>query len=310
MIDDQCQERGDEVRPDLAAGLADLRGAKPSHDHDLDYADHCQPAIALGQATAILLITHGSPDPRAQEAAPQLTQWVRQAIAARQPSPLHPLAPDPGALIGLAYLEQAERPLYEQICQFGAAVTQAGYNRLQLFPLFLLPGLHVMEDIPAALRQAQRMLGKDVNIELRAYLGAYSGLVNLLQTRLAALNGIPRILLAHGSRLAGAQQRVAWIAQAIQAHPAYLTELPTRTMPDLATCLRTLPVTTTGPVAILPYALFEGKMTAAIASQVMALAPRFPHLQLHILPALGTCPDLASLIATAVLAPPEQEVWL
>lgn len=305
MANAQCQNRVEDdwdqdLDRGLAAGLAkrcwgnsDVDDAPPRRDRDPEPP----PRMGINQATATLLITHGSPDPRAQAAAHQLTQWVQQAIGDGG----HPL-------IGLASLEQAELPLYEQICQFGAAATQAGYNRLQLFPLFLLPGVHVMEDIPAALRQAQRMLGKDVIIELRAYLGAYSGLVNLLQTRLAAVTGIPRILLAHGSRLASAQQQVAAIAQAIQAQPAYLTATSTAAYPDLATCLHALAATTVGPVVILPYALFEGKMTAAIAHQVAALAPTFPRLQLQVESALGTDLDLATLIATVVLAPPDREI--
>lgn len=259
------------------------------------------PTRAADRTPATLLITHGSPDVRAYAAAQHLLQGVQRAIAARQAFP-----PAPPPLLGLATLEQSVIPLYEQICQFGATVTQAGYNHLQLFPLFLLPGVHVMEDIPTALRQAQKRLGKDCIIELRPYLGAYSGLANLLQTRLAAVRGIPRILLAHRSRLPGAQQRVAAIAQAAQGIPAYLTGTPTPTYPNLATCLQTLAATTAGSVRIFPYALFEGKMTAAIAALVAELAPHFPHLHLAVEPALGTGPDLATLIAQLLLAPPER----
>lgn len=297
-----CQYGVEAVEMGLTMSRIEGLGHRYRGDRDGDGLPICrdrEPAAALGvgrhQTTATLLITHGSSDPRTQAAAQQLAQWVQRAIVARGK-----------ALIGLATLEQAELPLYEQICQFGAAVTEAGYNHLQLFPLFLLPGVHVMEDIPAALRQAQRMLGKDVIIELRAYLGAYSGLVNLLQTRLAAITGIPRILLAHGSRLASAQRQVRAIAQALQAQPAYLTPTPTATYPDLAMCLHTLATTTVGPVAIVPYALFEGNMTAKIAQQVVALAPSFPQLQLQVESPLGTHPDLATLIATVVLASPDQ----
>lgn len=245
---------------------------------------------------AILLITHGSPDIRAQRAAQDLTQQVQQAIA-----PGHSLrvgAPIP--LVGLAYLEQGETPLYEQICQFGAVVTQAGYNRLQLFPLFLLPGVHVVEDIPAALRQAQAVLGKDVMLELRPYLGAYSGLIHWLQTQRVGTVGLPQILLAHGSRLPGAQQQVAAVAQALPAIPAYLTGNPT-----LADGLQTLASGGKGPVHILPYALFEGRMTAAIATLINQLAPHFPDLHLHQEPALGADPTFAHLIADLLMAPPE-----
>ncbi len=245
---------------------------------------------------AILLITHGSPDSRAQRAVQHLTHQVQQAIAPGSTLTLGKPIP----WVGLASLEQGESPLYEQICQFGAVATQAGYNRLQLFPLFLLPGVHVMEDIPAALRQAQAVLGKDVMLELRPYLGAYSGLIHWLHNQRVGTVGLPRILLAHGSRLPGAQQRVAAVAQALQAIPTYLTGTPT-----LADGLQTLAPGVRGPVRILPYALFEGRMTTAIAQLIDQLAPHFPGLHLHLEPALGADPTFANLIASLLIAAPE-----
>lgn len=240
----------------------------------------------------MLLITHGSPDACAQRAAQHLTHQVQQALACMRSGPV--------CWVALAYLEQGGTPLYKQICQFGAMATQAGYNRLQLFPLFLLPGVHVMEDIPAALRQAQAVLGKDIMLELRPYLGAYSGLIPWLQKQWLRASGRPRLLLAHGSRLPGAQQQVAAVAQALLAIPAYLTGTPT-----LADRLQALAPGVRGPVHVLPYALFEGRMTAAIAALIAQLAPTFPDLYLHQEPALGADPTFVQLIVDFLMAPPE-----
>jgi len=53
-------------------------------------------------------------------------------------------------------------------------------------PLFLLPGVHVIEDIPTEVAIAQQALGQEVKIDLRPYLGTHPGLSCLLANQMAA----------------------------------------------------------------------------------------------------------------------------
>ncbi|NEP61366.1 MAG: sirohydrochlorin chelatase, partial [Symploca sp. SIO2G7] len=65
-------------------------------------------------------------------------------------------------LVGTATLELAPSPLHEQIQQFANLALRVGCQEVQLLPLFLLPGVHVMEDIPAEAAQAQANLGDSI----------------------------------------------------------------------------------------------------------------------------------------------------
>jgi len=80
-----------------------------------------------------------------------------------------------GALIGIACLELSPVPLHEQIKEFYAGAIAAGYNRLQVVP-FLLPGVHVMEDIPTEVAIAQQALDPELKIALQPHLGTHLGL--------------------------------------------------------------------------------------------------------------------------------------
>jgi len=65
------------------------------------------------------------------------------------------------------------------------ALALAG-NRLQVVPLFLLPGVHVMEDIPTEVAIAQQALDPELKIALQPHLGTHLGLSGLLATQMVA----------------------------------------------------------------------------------------------------------------------------
>jgi len=60
-------------------------------------------------------------------------------------------------LIGTACLELSPVPLHEQIKEFGVGALAGGYNCFQVVPLFLLPGVHVIEDIPTEVAIANKL---------------------------------------------------------------------------------------------------------------------------------------------------------
>lgn len=204
-------------------------------------------------------------------------------------------------LVGTACLELAPQPLHEQIQEFGKKALAAGYKQLQVLPLFLLPGVHVMEDIPAEVAIAQKAFGSDLQIDIRPHLGSHPGLGHLLANQLAGFappqqdinrgEKTARILLSHGSRRAGANQPVEAIAATVGAIPAYWL-VP----PSLESRIQELVSAGYKHIEILPYFLFSGGITDAIAQAVEEYRVQFPSATLHLAEPIGASAELADLI--------------
>jgi sirohydrochlorin cobaltochelatase len=245
--------------------------------------------------SAYLLITHGSRDPRPQHALEQLAALVTQDLSLRFPSPK--LAP----LVGTAVLELAALTLHEQIQQFAETAIAVGYPKITLLPLFLLPGVHVMEDIPAEVAIAQAKIQaqiQEISLELAPHLGSYPELAAVLSQSASQLIASDRILMAHGSRRSGANQPIEAIAAALQALPAYWS-----VSPGLPEQISQLVAQGCTRIAILPYFLFAGGITDAIAQQVSQLAQQFPQTRLELGNPIGTTPALAQLIVDRLVKP-------
>ncbi|OKH20597.1 cobalamin biosynthesis protein CbiX [Hydrococcus rivularis NIES-593] len=251
-------------------------------------------------ASAHLLVSHGSRDPRSQIALRQLASRLRQrkpAIAQSRDLKLEiegsaAVSNQPAlSLIDTACLEAAPAPLHATIERVAQKAREAGLNRLEILPLFLLAGVHVKEDIPREVAIAQRALGESVRVELRPYLGSYPRLANLLTQQLERLPAQARILLSHGSRRPGGNQPCQEIASRLGAIPAYWSVSPT-----LAERIETLARSGEQSIAILPYFLFSGGITDAIAQQIQQLKQAFPKLKLLLGEPLGATAELADLI--------------
>lgn len=256
----------------------------------------------LQSPSAYLLVSHGSRDPRPQIAIEHLITLMQARLTmsrspnapqlAHRQSPLSSMMPSP--LIGAAVLELAPLPLHQQIQQFAAQASSLGYQQIKLLPLFLLPGVHVMEDIPAEVAMAQTAIGPDFAIGVGPYLGCHPGLRKLLINpvdRMAADPTIRRIIVSHGSRRPDGNRPVETIATDLNALPAYWS-VP----PSLETQVTTWVKQGSQHIAILPYFLFEGGITDAIQAEVERLRPQFPYVQLHLGRVIGATPALAGLV--------------
>lgn len=277
---------------------------------------------------------HGSRDPRPAIAVEQLAQLVSQELqqryqlwdAGRDAAPrlsytgsphsgqrlLTPtVAPTPVTicnpnlpLVGTACLELGPQPLHQQIREFGdrlltlqqQQVLQVASSVLQLVPLFLLPGTHVMEDIPAEVELAQAALGTNLSLQVCPYLGTHPQLSQLLATQMATTAVDAWILLAHGSRRPEANNPIAAIAAELNAVPAYWS-----TPPSLESTVAELVQMRHHRIGILPYFLFAGGITDAIAQLVMRLSWQFPDVELTLAEPLGVSPALASLVLDLTL---------
>ncbi|MCW6038380.1 sirohydrochlorin chelatase [Spirulina subsalsa FACHB-351] len=233
--------------------------------------------------SAYLLVFHGSRDPRPQQGCEQLAEYFRLA--------LQEAVPQQPPLVATAALEFAPLPLSQQILTVAQLAQKQSIPRLKIIPLFLLAGVHVGEDIPAEIEQAKQQLDPDFQIQQVPHLGDQKALLPLLQQAFASFPSGGRILLSHGSRRPLANQPIAELAQSLQAQVAYWSVAP-----HLGETVAQLAGQNLPSLTILPYFLFSGGITDAIAQQIHQLQAQYPHLPLQLGHPLGPSPALAQVI--------------
>ncbi|OUC13029.1 MAG: hypothetical protein B0A82_19240 [Alkalinema sp. CACIAM 70d] len=157
---------------------------------------------------AYLFVTHGSRDPRSHRTALQLAERCRdrlsqfsltqslpqsslvEAISASHGNQRSATLSRQSVMVGTAALECMPEPLHQQMIQFAQQVAQAGGKTVTIVPLFLLPGVHVMEDLPREMAIAQQtLLTTQTPVTLRTipFLGSDPDLLPLLQQQFAAV---------------------------------------------------------------------------------------------------------------------------
>lgn len=271
------------------------------------------PMLRSNPASAYLLVSHGSRDPRPEIAIEHLARSVAQRLQRMERvNPVamgtgqaggsaagHPLSDHLFPLMGTAVLELAPLPLHQQVQQFAKYAHTKGYRHVQILPLFLLPGVHVMEDIPAEVQMAQQSLGTELTLEICPYLGSHPGLSQLLINPVDPVATTPtmgKVLLSHGSRRSQGNQLVEEIATQLGATAAFWSVAP-----DLETQLTKLVKQGYQQITILPYFLFDGGITDAITQEVKRLGQQFPYVQLHLSRPIGATPQLADLLVDLLL---------
>lgn len=248
-------------------------------------------------SVAYLLVTHGSRDPRPDQAAQTLATTLATRLQIAAPDSTRPSSPAPTAvlsppgLVGTATLELAEQPLHAQITAFARTAIARNLTQLYILPLFLSAGVHVMEDIPAEIALAQAQIGAAIALVHLPYLGASPLLPDLLAAQQADYTVEAWVVLAHGSRRSGGNQPVESLAAQVGGQTAYWA-----VEPHLEPCLRTLLEQGCRRIGIVPYLLFPGGITDAIAAQLAALQAAYPDSSWQILPPVGLWPGIDQAI--------------
>ncbi len=235
----------------------------------------------LTKSVGYLLVIHGSRDRRTQIGVQQLAEQVRDELAHRGEK----------APVDIGTLELGELRLHAQIEQWGDHLRQQGISYLHIIPLFLLPGTHVMEDIPREVNLAQKHLGNGITLGLCPYLGNHPQRSSLL---LGAVDQIPReawIIMAHGSRRVGGNQPIEALANQLGMVDAYWSM-----MPSLEVRVKELIDVGYGQIGVIPYFLFPGYITDAIAQTLAEIQLHYPQLNYWISPPLHQHPHLPSMV--------------
>ncbi len=199
-------------------------------------------------------------------------------------------------LIQTGVLELGQ-PLHQQLQAFAEQASQSGCESIQLLPMFLLAGVHVVEDIPAEVAQVESQLP----IQIYPHLGSAAELWKLLNLQSAPglAPDSARVLISHGSRRSGVQQTVDEIAAKLGAVAAYWSVVP-----SLETQVSQLVQQGAQQIELLPYFLFAGGITDAIAQKVTELQQQLPNAQLELRQPMGATPEMAALIVNLLAAPP------
>ncbi len=193
--------------------------------------------------------------------------------------------------LGIGSLELTTIPLQQKIEKYARSVREFGYKHLKILPLFLTPGVHVCEDIPAEIACVQRLLVPEMTIELLPYLGNYAQTTAILKKQFAYLPNEGKILLAHGTRYPKGNIWLENLATKLDARIAYYS-VPGSLLSQIETLVsKQIP-----KIAIVPYFLFPGRITDAIAAEVDRLQQAFPQVQLLLGKPLGATGELANLI--------------
>jgi sirohydrochlorin cobaltochelatase len=262
----------------------------------------------LNFSSAYLLVSHGSRDSRPQVAVEHLAKLVRQRLQGLrlrregQLVSMGTLGSWQGEehkipLVNTAVLELASLPLHKQIQQFAKQAIAAGYKRIKILPLFLLPGVHVMEDIPAEVAIAQQNVGNQIGLELRPHVGSHAELWQLLLDPIdAGAPQVGKVLIAHGSRRPNSHRPVEAVAARLNALPAYWS-----TDPGLEEQVTELIKQGYQQIKILPYFLFEGGITDAIDQAVNHLSQQFPYAQIHLARPIGATGKLADYVVELIV---------
>ena len=228
------------------------------------------------KAAALFLVTHGSSDRRSWIALQNLVTIARSQS---------------DRYISGGCLEGQELSLSQQLEKFATEVIKVGISEIVILPLFLLEGVHVSDDIPEQVAIAQSnlqttfpdLLPNKFRFRTMAHLGTAFQIPSLLlqhfakYTEQSKLEKQGRILMAHGSRRAGANQVVEDLATQIQAIAAYWG-----VEPKIETQIENLISQGTNKVTVLPYFLTEGGITEAISNKLKPYSDRIQIQQLPV----------------------------
>ncbi len=232
---------------------------------------------------AYLLVSHGSRDPRPQIAIDQLADRLQLHLETIAPvkSPV---------LVSTAQLELAAKPLHLQIDDFARQCLGVGISQIAILPLFLIPGVHVMEDIPAEVILATEKIGDVVKLVVLPFVGADPNFADLFGANRSSLPS-QSMILAHGSRKTGGNAIVEQLANRLDLTAAYWSVTP-----SLADTVAKLIATGATEIGILPYFLLAGGITDAIEKLVSELREQYPQVQLRLGEPIGNSPELVGTI--------------
>ncbi|MBN2581277.1 MAG: hypothetical protein JXB10_20015 [Pirellulales bacterium] len=237
----------------------------------------------------MLILGHGTPEPRGQEEFLELLPLVRQQAGA--------------AALEAGFLEFASPTVAEAL----AALAAAGARRIAAVPVFLAAAGHVARDIPPALSAAARSRPR-VQIELKPHVGSHRNVAALSALRYhEALEGLPEVpaaetlllLAAHGSPEPEAFSTWSNFAEdRAKSVPGLCVEpcFAVLGRPQLADVLPPLLKKSFRRIVVQPHLLLHGRLYDNVCHAVEPYRNEYPDKEWIVTQPLGIHPLLAEAV--------------
>ena len=194
--------------------------------------------------TPVVLLAHGSPDPRSS----QDTTELAARVAARS-----------GRIVVPAFLDNNQPDLTAAVSELGAQ----GFTSAFVLPAFLSHAFHVRVDIPAAVVEA----GEETGVALTVVdpLGPAPELLDALDS---ALPAGPAVLATAGTSNVGAQWDFEQLARTWSKRRGapVLVAYASQAKPDVPTAISELEGITGQQVSVGSFVLFQGVLPDRIAN--------------------------------------------
>ncbi|MBI2890577.1 MAG: hypothetical protein HYY13_07305 [Nitrospirae bacterium] len=234
---------------------------------------------------ALLLIVHGTREALGQAEHRGLVRRVRRAL--------------PGVRVALARLAPGGPPL-SKVAQ---KLLRDGVPSVLVVPVLLLPGTHVVRDIPRALRKLGPARGRTRFI-LSPPIGAGRDLLQLVTGSCShpSARGARTVILlpAHGSTQRGTTAAAGRLARALQGRisPTVVRAcFIVRGRPSLTQALDCALRENAPSIRVVPLILFRGRLLGAIRRACRTYSSRNRAVSIRMSPPLASSPELVRIVA-------------
>jgi sirohydrochlorin cobaltochelatase len=228
--------------------------------------------VANGKKTgepALLVVGHGSRDPRGARGFHELVALVR--------------AHNPGLKVEGGFIELSRPPISECV----ARLVEGGVREISAVPLMLLAAGHAKDDIPATLAR-EKIRHPEVNFHYGRALGIRPELLELMDERISAVlsedekKGTAVLLVGRGSSDPDANSDLAKIARLFyegRPYPLVETAFVSLAPPSVPEALERCERLGARRVVVFSYFLFTGVLEERIKRQSEEFAAERPEVE-------------------------------
>jgi sirohydrochlorin cobaltochelatase len=241
----------------------------------------------VGTDPAMLVVGHGSRDPRGAEEFHRLIELVRER--------------NPDMSVGGGFIELSRPPVSESVTEL---VEEEGTQRIAAVPLMLLAAGHSKDDIPATLVR-EKMSHPDLSFQYGRALGIRPELLELMEERISEVVSEEEkeetavLVVGRGSSDPDANSDLAKISRLFyegrpyaEVEPAYISMTPPGVPAGLERCRRL----GAKRIVVFSYFLFTGVLEDRIREQSQAFAAEHPEVEVHYAGYFGPAPTVADLL--------------
>jgi sirohydrochlorin cobaltochelatase len=239
-----------------------------------------------GDAPALLIVGHGSRDPRGAREFHDLVDLVRQR--------------NPSLTVEGGFIELSRPPISECVDR----LAESGARNVAAVPLMLLAAGHAKDDIPATLMR-EKMGHPEMSFSYGRALGVRPELLELMDQRISAVvqeeekEETAVLIVGRGSSDPDANSDLSKIARLLyegRPYPVVESAYVSMTPPDVANGLNRCLKLGAKRIVVFSYFLFTGVLEERIRGQSRAFAEANPGVEVHYAEYFGPDPSLADLV--------------